>query len=283
MPADATVVDAHRLQLDESALTGESVAVNRAAGQEIFAGTVVIAGRASALVSRIGSASALGPIVTLTETARNAVTPLQRRLARFGRVLGTWIVALSGVVTAVGIIRGRPPLEMAIVGVSLVVAAVPESLPAVVSLALALGARRMASRHAITRQLAAVETLGSVNILLSDKTGTLPQGRMSVQRVVTAPGTAYTVHGSGHQPAGQVIANQSDDADALSELAVAAELCNDAELLLRPLIRRSGPSPASRWRAPCWRSPASPAWTSPRHAPRGRGSRKNPSISTPAA
>jgi Ca2+-transporting ATPase len=231
VPADATVVEAHRLQLDESALTGESVAVHRAAGQDLSSGTVVTSGRAAATVTRTGPDSALGRIVTLTETAQIAATPLQRRLARFGRVLGTWIVALSAVVTAIGIIRGRPVLEMAIVGVSLVVAAVPESLPAVVSLALALGARRMASRQAITRQLSAVETLGSVDTLLSDKTGTLTQGRMAVQRVITASGAEYHVSGIGYRPAGEVIGGTGADDETLAELARAAVLCNDARLV----------------------------------------------------
>jgi Ca2+-transporting ATPase len=237
VPADATVVEAHRLQLDESALTGESVAVHREAGQDLSSGTVVTAGRGAATVTRTGPDSALGRIVTLTETAQIAATPLQRRLARFGRVLGTWIVALSALVTAIGIIRGRPVLEMAIVGVSLVVAAVPESLPAVVSLALALGARRMAGRQAITRQLSAVETLGSVDTLLSDKTGTLTQGRMAVQRAVTASGAQYHVSGTGYRPVGEVAGDTGagevtsiDDA-ALAELARAAVLCNDARLV----------------------------------------------------
>ena len=197
----------------------------------LSAGTVVAAGRGDGTVVRTGAASALGRIVALTSSGATGPTPLQRRLARLGRTLGILIVALSSVVTAVGIIGGRPPLEMAIVGVSLVVAAVPESLPAVVTLALALGARRMAAAHAVTRRLSAVETLGSVDTLISDKTGTLTQGRMAVQQVAT-PAASYRCAGDGYDPAGTVRADvdAEDDEAGLRSLATAVVLCNDATL-----------------------------------------------------
>src|SRR6185437_2133100 len=149
-------------------------------------------------------ASALGRIAALTATAHGGPTPLQRRLARLGRVLGTWTVALSALVAALGILRGRPPLEMAITAVSLVVAAVPESLPAVVTLALALGARRMAAHRAIPRRLHAVETLGSVTVVAADKTGTLTEGRMAVRAAIDADGREYAVTGLGYEPAGDI-------------------------------------------------------------------------------
>ena len=231
VPADILVVEAHRLQLDESAVTGESVPVDREPGDELAAGTVVAAGRGDGTIVRTGAASALGRIVALTGGAHAGPTPLQRRLARLGRVLGTWVVALSAVVTAVGIVRGRPALEMAIVGVSLVVAAVPESLPAVVTLALALGARRMAAAHAVTRRLAAVETLGSVDTLISDKTGTLTQGRMAVRSATAADGTIYTCRGSGYDPAGDVRTQADGAGGPLVALATAVVLCNDADLV----------------------------------------------------
>ncbi|HZD99572.1 MAG TPA: cation-transporting P-type ATPase [Micromonosporaceae bacterium] len=231
VPADIVIDDAHVLKVDESALTGESRPVGRSVGQDLSAGTVIAAGRATGTVVRTGPDSALGRIVALTEQARSGATPLQRRLARLGRVLATWTVALSAIVTAVGIIRGRPPLEMAIVGVSLVVAAVPESLPAVVTLALALGARRMAAEHALTRRLVAVETLGSVNVLVSDKTGTLTQGRMAVQQAATIDGGRYTISGDGYAPNGDVRTDVTGDQALLAAMSRAAVLCNDAELV----------------------------------------------------
>ncbi|MEU8609465.1 cation-transporting P-type ATPase, partial [Actinoplanes sp. NPDC048791] len=161
------------------------------------------------------------------------LTPLQRRIAGLGRVLGAAAVGVSGVVFALGVLAGEPVARMAITAVSLVVAAVPESLPAVVTLALALGARRMAHTRAIPRRLQAVETLGSVTVIASDKTGTLTQNRMSVQQAVTADGARYTVSGSGYSPDGDVRRDGSPlpAPEDLRLLARAGLLCNDAELI----------------------------------------------------
>ncbi|WP_173086682.1 cation-translocating P-type ATPase [Phytohabitans rumicis] len=234
IPADLRLDAAHRLQVDEAALTGESVPVHRGAGDEAFAGTVVVTGRGVGTVVRTGPASALGRIATLVATTRPGPTPLQRRLTALGRVLGLTAVVLSAVVLVLGLAAGRPLVDMAITAVSLVVAAVPESLPAVVTLALALGARRMAGLRAIPRRLHAVETLGSVTVVASDKTGTLTEGRMAVQRAVTAGGEHYRVRGQGYAPYGEL----RDAADtctvepgsSLRDLARAATLCSDATL-----------------------------------------------------
>jgi Ca2+-transporting ATPase len=226
VPADATLVQSAQLRLDESAVTGESVPVARGVGEEVAAGTTVVAGRAMAEVVRTGAASALGRIASLVAADQSGGTPLQRRLRVLGRQLGAVVIGLSALVSVIGIIAGRPVVEMAITGVSLVVAAIPESLPAVVTLALALGAMRMARGHAIARRLHAVETLGSVTVLAVDKTGTLTEGRMAVARVVLPDGTIVCPQGTGYEPAG-VLDRRVD----LSELARAVVLCNDARLV----------------------------------------------------
>jgi len=237
VPADLSLTLAHRLQLDESALTGESLPVARAVGEEVQAGTVVVVGRGAGVATRTGAASGLGRIAALVAATRPGPTPLQRRLAALGRVLGLAAIVLSALVFAVGVFSGRPAIDMAITAVSLVVAAVPESLPAVVTLALALAARRMAAHRAIPRRLHAVETLGSVTVIASDKTGTLTEGRMAVQRVVDAEGHEYVVTGRGYEPEGAVrgLAGESAEAAAgipapLMELARAGLLCSDAIL-----------------------------------------------------
>ncbi|MBX6748064.1 MAG: cation-transporting P-type ATPase [Micromonosporaceae bacterium] len=204
VPADVRLLSAHRFQVDESALTGESVPVARGVGDEASAGTVVVAGRATGVVVRTGPDSCLGRIAALVASARPGPTPLQRRLTVLGRWLGAAVVVLSTVVFGLGLLAGRPPLDMAITAVSLVVAAVPESLPAVVTVALALAARRMARLRAIPRRLHAVETLGSVTVVASDKTGTLTENRMTVQRAFDATGTAHVVTGRGYEPNGSV-------------------------------------------------------------------------------
>ncbi len=232
VPADLRLLTAHRLQVDESALTGESVPVTRDAEEELSAGTVVTIGRATGVVTRTGAASALGRISGLVARTRPGATPLQRRLAGLGRVLGLVAVLLSALVFAVGVLGGRPVVTMAVTAVSLVVAAVPESLPAVVTLALALGARRMARSRAIPRRLHAVETLGAVTVIASDKTGTLTEGRMAVQHAVTGDGTRYAVTGTGYTPQGAVHRDGTRVrvSDELRQLARAGLLCNDAAL-----------------------------------------------------
>jgi Ca2+-transporting ATPase len=229
VPADLELTVAERASLDESALTGESVPVRRKAGEEVGSGTVLTTGRAAGLVVRTGASSGLGRIAALVTRTRPGPTPLQNRLTRLGRALGTAAVVVSALVFALGLIGGQPVVRMAITAVSLVVAAVPESLPAVVTLALALGARRMARARAIPRRLHAVETLGSVTVIASDKTGTLTENRMSVQRAVTADGVTYDVHGSGYEPHGKIDPPGAED--RLERLARAGLLCNDASLV----------------------------------------------------
>ena len=239
VPADGDVVEAVQLQCDESALTGESVPVDKVGGggagqAEVYAGTTVTRGRGLVLVRRTGSSSALGGIAALVAGTRSRPTPLQRRLAVLGAQLSAAVVVLSAVVLVLGLARGRGLTEMTLTAVSLAVAAVPESLPAVVTLALALGARRMARRHALVRGLPAVETLGSVSTLATDKTGTLTENAMVVQRVLT-PSGEYAVTGTGYGPEGEIraVASAADlhDDEDLQRLVRDVVLCNDANVL----------------------------------------------------
>ncbi|MCO8277938.1 cation-transporting P-type ATPase [Actinoplanes sp. TRM 88003] len=228
VPADLTLAEAQEASFDESSLTGESVTVHKGAGEDAAAGTVLTTGRAEGIVVRTGADSSLGQITALVTGTKPAPTPLQRRLAGLGRTLGLTAVAVSSVVFAFGVLAGEPVTRMALTAVSLVVAAVPESLPAVVTLALALGARRMARTRAIPRRLHAVETLGSVTVIASDKTGTLTQNRMSVRSAVTADGARHTVTGDGYAPDGEVSPGVSAP---LRLLALGGLLCNDADLI----------------------------------------------------
>lgn len=232
VPADGEVTEAAALLVDESSITGESVPVDKDAGGSTASGTVVVRGRGTVVVTATGAASATGRIASLLGTAP-ALTPLQRRLAGFGRVLAAVTVVLCAVVLTIGLLRGQPVELMVVAAISLAVAAVPESLPAVVTLGLALGARRMAARNAIVRHLPAVETLGSVTVLATDKTGTLTEGRMVAERFWTPEGEAEA-RGKGYEPAGSLVrdgrAVTPDDAPDLARLLRAAVLCNDAGL-----------------------------------------------------
>src|SRR6516162_7182140 len=164
--------------------------------------------------------------------AEPGLTPLQRRLAGVGRVLAVVAVVLCAIVLAIGLARGQPAELMVIAAISLVVAAVPESLPAVVTLALALGARRMSARNALIRRLPAVETLGSVTVLGTDKTGTLTEGNMVVRRLWTPNGGDAEVSGAGYGPDGELtrlgLPVDPGQAPDLGRLLTAGALCNDA-------------------------------------------------------
>ena len=227
VPADLTLLEAAQLQANEAVLTGESVPVAKAFGDDLLAGTTITTGRGLAVVTRTGSASALGRIAALVAAQPRRGTPLQRRLAGLGRVLAVVAAGLSGLVALIGLLNGQPLAKMVLAAVSLTVAAVPESLPAVVTLALALGAHRMARQSAIVRRLPAVETLGSVTVLATDKTGTLTEGLMSVELLVAPDGSPTRLTGTGYDPHGTV--DPAPD-QQIHDLARALLLCNDAAL-----------------------------------------------------
>ncbi|HET7310646.1 MAG TPA: cation-transporting P-type ATPase [Mycobacteriales bacterium] len=222
VPADGQLVEAVRVLVDESALTGEAEPVEKSvlSAAAMSAGCVVMRGRGEMVVTATGCASALGRIAALVRE-RPPPTPLQKRLVELGRWLAAGAAALSIVVFAAGLARGQGLELMAVTAVSLVVAAVPESLPAVVTLALALGARRMAAHHAIVRRLPAVETLGSVTVVATDKTGTLTHGRMAVAALWTPARGLIDV-------ADESASDEWEPSE--SALLRAAALCNDARL-----------------------------------------------------
>jgi Ca2+-transporting ATPase len=191
VPADARLVEATRLAIEEAALTGESVPVHKGAADPVFLGTTAVAGRAVAAVIATGSATELGRIGRLLEGAGDRETPLEARLRRFGHKILRACLAVSAALFGYGLLRGgRPWPQLLLEAVSFAVAAIPEGLPAITTITLALGMQRMARRGAIVRRLPAVETLGAATVICADKTGTLTQNRMTVRELVTLDGSA---------------------------------------------------------------------------------------------
>ena len=243
--ADARLIEAPNLRANEAPLTGESVPVEKTAEpvepgegglvsdrhNMVFRGTSVVYGRGKAIVTETGMATALGQIAGLLQAHASPPTPLQRQLAVLGRRIAGAAVAACGLIFIVGIARGEPAGLMFFTAVSLAVAAIPESLPAVVTVSMALGAHRMAQRHALIRKLSAVETLGSVTVIASDKTGTLTQGRMVAERVWTRDET-FSVSGTGYEPTGAFTTRHGPvnpaSVPALNLTLETAALCNDA-------------------------------------------------------
>jgi Ca2+-transporting ATPase len=251
VPADARLVDAYGLQTQEASLTGESVPVDKIADlllaadtplgdrrNMVYLGTAVTAGRATAVVTVIGMRTELGRIAELLQQATSEPTPLQRRINRLGRTLVAICLALIALTFGVQLARGGQILEVFLLAVSLAVAAIPEGLPAVVTVALAIGVRKMARRKALIRRLPSVETLGSVSVICTDKTGTLTRNQMMVREML-AGAQRFRVTGDGYQPAGDFLesgssgwqaVNPADSPDLTMALLIGAR-CNHARLL----------------------------------------------------
>jgi magnesium-transporting ATPase (P-type) len=246
--ADARLLDAAQLRAAEAALTGESVPVAKLAlvlpeatalgdrSNMVFSGTHVTAGRARAVVVATGTHTEVGRIAGLTERAEEPKTPLEQRLAQFGRALVVAALLLFVLVVLLGLWRTLPLADVLMVAISQMVSMVPEGLPVAMTIALAVGMQRMASRGAIIRRLSAVETLGSTTVICSDKTGTLTRNEMTVVALWLPGGAAgreIAVEGIGYAPEGALTeaGRPADPADpALRALLVAAALCNDADL-----------------------------------------------------
>ena len=248
VPADMRLVRSRDLQVAESALTGESVAVEKAADVQlapdvaladrrnmVYASTLVIYGQALGVVTSIGDGTEVGRISQLISQAEELTTPLTRKISHFSRLLLYVIVVLAAFAFLVGVLRGQAWLDTLAAAIALAVAMIPEGLPAALTVTLAIGVSRMARRRAIIRKLPAVETLGSVTVICSDKTGTLTQNQMTVQQIGVLD-ACYEVTGSGYAPTGQILGPDGQaaapaSAPALREVLLAGLLCNDSQLL----------------------------------------------------
>lgn len=244
VPADVRLLAVEGLEIDESALTGESVLAAKstdavvegaALGDRVgmaFSGTVVGAGTGIAVVAAIGSETELGHIQTLVDEADQLATPLTRELSRLGRRIAVFILVLAAIMTVVGLLlHGTAPPDLLDSAITFAVAAVPEGLPAIVTITLALGVQQMARRNAITRKLTAVETLGEVTTICSDKTGTLTYNEMTVRLLVTSA-DRYGVTGVGYNPVGAAISERTGAESSIRDHAdlsvVALSRCTDA-------------------------------------------------------
>lgn len=269
VPADLRLIEVRSLQVEEAALTGESVAAQKSvAALPVdtvlgdrknlgFAGTLVTYGQAEGVVVATGDQTEMGRIATMLHEAVDLATPLTRKIAEFSRLLLYVILGLAALTFLVGVLRGETAADMFMAAVALAVGAIPEGLPAAVTITLAIGVSRMAKRHAIIRKMPAVETLGSTTVICSDKTGTLTENQMTVSRL-WAGGQVFEVTGGGYEPNGEIraeaVASSSPDPggrmppstagetpaataervranSALRETLLAGLLCNDSQLV----------------------------------------------------
>lgn len=247
VPADLRLLSVRNLQVDESALTGESVPVEKRLGSlaedtpladrqnMAYAGSFVTFGQGAGVVVAIGNQTQTGRISELVEKGGSLQTPLTRKFEEFSLMLLRIILSLAGLTFLVGLAQGQGAASVFEAAVALAVSAIPEGLPAVVTVTLAIGVSRMAKRHAIIRKLPAVETLGSATVICSDKTGTLTENQMTVQAIY-AGSQLYQVTGSGYSPQGQILAQEGGDPVeverllALQACLLAGCLCNDTRL-----------------------------------------------------
>lgn len=246
VPADIRLLHIRELQIDESALTGESVPVIKQIeplpadtvladrNNIAYSSTLVTYGTGIGVVIAIGNNTEIGRINQMIASADILATPLTKKIARFSTLLLYIILSFAGLTFVVGLIRGESAIEMFMTAVALAVAAIPEGLPAALTITLAIGVSKMARRNAIIRKLPAVETLGSTSVICSDKTGTLTQNQMTVEEIYAGT-KSYTVTGTGYAPSGAIIVN-GNAADVQSEAAlreclIAGLLCNDSNLI----------------------------------------------------
>ncbi|MCM3281315.1 cation-transporting P-type ATPase [Exiguobacterium sp. MER 193] len=246
VPADARVVQAEKFKVEESALTGEATTVEKKSDvvkeeavladrkNMVYSGTSVATGSAKAIVTAIGEGTELGQINASISEVQTVKTPLIRQTTKFGQTVSIAILIISVVIYAFGyFLRDYEPVELMLTTIGLAVAAIPEGLPAVISIILALGVRNMAEQKAIVRSLPSVETLGAVSVICTDKTGTLTKNEMTVKQIVTAKHD-IEVSGSGYAPNGDLELNGQpfdlDDDESMIDLLTVGKTCNDAQL-----------------------------------------------------
>lgn len=244
VPADMRLLHCRTLQIDEAALTGESVPVDKSTdpvpaeslladrSSMVYSGSLVTHGTATGVVVATGHDTELGRISSLLSEATEIETPLTRSLTRMGRQLTIIILIVAALMFGIGLGRGYSVADATLAAITLAVAAIPEGLPAIITIALAIGVQRMARRRAVIRRLPAVETLGSTTVICSDKTGTLTRNEMTVQEL-WVPAGSFTVSGIGYAPQGELTPREGNGPEAeaqVRELLLAGLLCNDAAL-----------------------------------------------------
>ena len=265
VPADARVTLAVNLAVDEAALTGESAAVQKTVARfddaqlslgdrknMTYAGTLVTYGRGQAVVVSTGMSTEFGHVARLVESVEASRTPLQANLDRLGATLGKAALGVVGLVVAIGLARGLPVIDMFMFGIALAVAVVPEALPAVVTISLAIGVRRMVRRNALVRRLPIVETLGSTSVICTDKTGTVTRNEMTVRQVL-AEERLFELSGAGDDRAGEVLeaGRAVEPTPGVRALLQAGVLASDARLVSRDgrwQVEGDPPRVRSSWR-----------------------------------
>jgi len=247
VPADCRVIESIMLETNEASLTGESSGVQKDADvvlpvgvqvpkriNMVFAGTSVIKGRGKGVVTATGMNTEFGKIASQVQTVVSEETPLKEEVEKLGKQLAIVVLFACFVIFLFGLLRGLPPVDMFLTSVSLAVAAIPEGLPAVITIALALGVQRMSRRNAIVRKLLAVETLGSANVICTDKTGTITKNEMTVRKLFVA-GKSVEVEGTGYSTTGRFLVGtkqiEVESIPSLNRLLRIAALCNNSDLV----------------------------------------------------
>jgi len=242
VPADSRLVEVHELQTQEGPLTGESQPVSKIVEvlkegtaladrtNMLYSSTIISEGRGSAIVTATAMNTQVGKIATMIQEAHETLTPLQKKLRDLGKYLTIAVVLVAIVVFLAGVLTGKDATVMFLTAIALAVAAIPEGLPAVITISLALGVQRMVKKNALVRKLPSVETLGSVNVICTDKTGTLTHNQMTVTRI-WANNSVYNVTGSGYEAKGTfVLDKKMANPELLHQMLKVGALCNDAEL-----------------------------------------------------